>query len=341
MHYVNFCYAPAAALLCALLLLASAALAHTAGVSRGDYVVSGDGVEATFVFRTDELGTMTATDVVTSTRVEADGAACAGTLDHATPDDDGLRIVGRFACGHAPIRRLVVHAGFLERLPASHSHVATVVFDKTRIERLASRSHPDIEASPTLESGFFGFVRAGVEHILTGVDHLLFLIGLVLLRRDDAARSRERVKAIVWVLTAFTVGHSISLAVATLGGFAPSARIVEPLVALSVAYIGAENLYARAPTLERRWLVTLPFGLVHGFAFASGLLLVRLPRAELPQALVGFNLGVELGQLAVMAIVLPLLFVLARHARVYDRTRVILSAGVLACGLVWFVQRLL
>ena len=187
-------------------------------------------------------------------------------------------------------------------------------------------------------TGFFGFVGAGIEHILTGADHLLFLLGLVLLRRDAARR--ERIKSVVWVLTAFTVGHSISLAIAALGGFAPSARIVEPLVALSVAYIGAENLYARAPVLERRWLVTLPFGLVHGFAFASGLLLVHLPRADLPRALVGFNLGVELGQLAVMAVVLPLLFMLSRYARVYDRARVVLSAAVLACGLVWFVQRL-
>jgi hydrogenase/urease accessory protein HupE len=339
MHYVNFCRALAVAVGCAVLLFAGAAFAHTAGVSRGDYVVTGDAVDATFVFRNDDLGTMTATDVVTTTRVVADGATCAGTFDHATPDDDGLRIVARYACGHAPIRRLDVHAGFLERLPPSHGHVATVVLDGTRVERLASRSHPDIEATPA--SGLLGFVRAGVEHILTGVDHLLFLVGLVLLRRDDAARSRERIKPIVWVLTAFTVGHSISLAVATLGGFAPSARIVEPLVALSVAYVGAENLYARAPALERRWLVTLPFGLVHGFAFASGLLLVRLPRAELPKALLGFNLGVELGQLAVMAIVLPFLFALARYPRIYDRARVLVSAGVLACGLVWFVQRLL
>jgi len=142
-------------------------------------------------------------------------------------------------------------------------------------------------------------------------------------------------------LTAFTIGHSISLAIATLGGHAPSARIVEPLVALSVAYVGAENLFAKHTVAKRRWMITLPFGLIHGFAFASGLLLVRLPRKDLPVALVGFNLGVELGQLGVMLLVLPLLFLLARRERAYDLVRAVLSAGVLVCGLVWFVQRLL
>jgi hypothetical protein len=148
-------------------------------------------------------------------------------------------------------------------------------------------------------------------------------------------------KAVVFVLTAFTIGHSISLAIATLGGRAPSSRIVEPLVALSVAYVGAENLFAKHTVAKRRWMITLPFGFVHGFAFASGLLLVQLPRKDLPLALVGFNLGVEAGQLGVMLLVLPLLFLLARRPRAYDLTRAVLSVGVLACGLVWFVQRLL
>jgi hydrogenase/urease accessory protein HupE len=333
MHYVNFRWA----LGWAVFLLAAIALAHTTGVSRGEYVVHGDRVDATFVFRADELG-LTASEVVAAMNIDADGAACAGSLDASTPDPpDGIRITAHYICGHAPIR-LHVHAGFLDRLPKDHAHVATFVVGGSRTEHLFSRSDPNADVG---SAGFFGFIHAGIEHILTGADHLLFLLGLVLLRRDDASKRRDRVKSVVLVLTAFTVGHSISLAVATLGGLAPSARIVEPLVALSVAYVGAENLYARAPLMKRRWLVTLPFGLVHGFAFASGLLLVRLPRAELPLALLGFNLGVEIGQLVVMAIVLPLLFLLARRARPYDLVRVVLSAGVLACGLVWFVQRLL
>jgi hypothetical protein len=93
--------------------------------------------------------------------------------------------------------------------------------------------------------------------------------------------------------------------------------------------------------LRRRWLITFPFGLVHGFAFASGLLLVGLPRKELPVALIGFNSGVELGQLGVMSLALPALFLLARKERAYDIVRIVLSVGVLVCGLVWFVQRVM
>ena len=317
-----------------VMLFSRVAAAHALGVSRGTYAITNDGVDATFVFRREEVPA----EIVGDTRIEADGASCPGSIESTAPDPpDGTRVTARFACGHRP-RHLRLRAGFLERLPTGHAHVAAI----DGAEHLLVLANPevDVDLAAPPSPGFFGFVRAGVEHILTGADHLLFLLGLVLIRRDDSPR-RERIKAVVFVLTAFTIGHSISLAIATLGGRAPSARIVEPLVALSVAYVGAENLFAKHTVAKRRWMITLPFGLVHGFAFASGLLLVQLPRRDLPLALVGFNLGVEIGQLGVMLLVLPLLFLLARRARAYDLVRAILSAGVLACGLVWFVQRLL
>jgi hydrogenase/urease accessory protein HupE len=313
------------------------------GASRGEYAVRGDDVTATLVFRGDEL-TETPEQVIAGATIEADGKRCDADLSRvssAFDPPDGLRITGHFACAERP-RHLRVHAGFLARLPGGHAHVATIVTeDGHRSEQLAVLAQPDVDvdlAAPP-SPGLLGFVRAGVAHILTGADHLLFLLGLVLLPRTHG---EKRIRAVIVVLTAFTVGHSISLAVATLGGVAPSARIVEPLVALSVAYVGAENLFARKDPLRRRWLITFPFGIVHGFAFASGLLGVGLPRSELPVALVGFNLGVELGQLGVMAIVLPpLLLLAARKPRPYDVTRVALSGVVLAAGLVWFGQRVL
>ncbi len=336
---------PALILALAVLTCAQHVWAHTMGVSRGEYVVSGAVVTATLLFRAEELHlALSDADVVSELLIEADGAPCEGAMTSAAPDaPDGVRIVASYTCPKRPTR-LHVHAGFLARLPSGHAHV--VVIDGhggARSEHLLVLARPDVEVDLAAASspGFFGFVRAGIEHILTGADHLLFLLGLVLLPRADGTTTRERIKALVFVLTAFTVGHSVSLAVATVGGFAPSSRVVEPLVALSVAYVGAENLLARASRLRRRWLITLPFGLVHGFAFASGLLLVGLPRAELPLALVGFNAGVEVGQLGVMTVVLPGLFLLARKERAYDIVRVVLSAGVLACGLVWFVQRIL
>ncbi|HEY1958056.1 MAG TPA: HupE/UreJ family protein [Polyangiaceae bacterium] len=335
----------AIALAVAVMLWCGAASAHALGVSRGEYVVSGDDVNASLVFRADELAiSTTPRDVAMQLAISADGTSCQGTFEGDRPDaPDGVRVDVRYACGHPP-RHLHVHAGFLERLPSGHAHVATLVDARGgRSEHLVVLAQPDIDldlAAPA-SPGFVEFVHAGIEHILTGADHLLFLLGLVLLPRETETSRRERIRALVFVLTAFTIGHSVSLAIATLSGHAPSSRVVEPMVALSVAYVGAENLFARAQRIRRRAFITLPFGLIHGFAFASGLLLVHLPRRDLPLALLGFNVGVELGQLGVMALVLPLLFLLARRERLYDRVRAALSIGVLACGLVWFVQRLL
>lgn len=329
-----------------ILLLARSAGAHSLGVSRGEYRVVVGGVDAVMVFRTDEiqnaLGAASrddaAREIASGVRVDMDGVACKGALGGIADDPpDGVRITIHFSCGGG--RHLVIHADFLERLAGGHAHVVRVEdASGARPDHLLVLANRDlaVDLAAAPESGFVSFLREGVFHILTGPDHLLFLFGLVLFRRDDK-RNRARARDLVFVLTAFTIGHSISLATATLAGFAPPARVVEPLVALSVAWVGAENLFSKRD-MRRRWLITFPFGLVHGFAFASGLLIVGLPRAELPRALLGFNLGVEAGQLAVMACILPLLFLLARKP-LYDRVRAILSGGVVVAGLVWFVQR--
>lgn len=339
--FVAFCVA------IAIVLGASRADAHALGVSRGEYRVSPSGVDATMVFRTDEIvRALGATDrdaaareLAASLRIEQNGVPCAGAFESAKDDPpDGVRIVVHFTCPSRG-RELALHADFLSRLPGGHAHVATVIDTHgARPDRLLVLASPDlrVDLGAAPESGFASFVREGIFHILTGPDHLLFLFGLVLFRRD-ARSNRARVRGLVFVLTAFTIGHSISLAVATLGGIAPPSRVVEPLVALSVAWVGAENIFSKRD-LGRRWLITFPFGLVHGFAFASGLLIVGLPRAQLPAALVGFNLGVEAGQLGVMACVLPLLFLLARKP-IYDRARIVASGVIVVLGLGWFIQR--
>jgi hypothetical protein len=139
------------------------------------------------------------------------------------------------------------------------------------------------------------------------------------------------------VVTAFTLAHSVTLGLAALGVWAPSPRLVEPAIALSVAYVGAENFFVTS--VEGRWRITLPFGLVHGFGFAGALREIGLPRAEVPGALVLFNLGVEAGQLAVLAVLLPLLYGLRRSSWFRRRGVKVLSAGVLAVGLFWFGVR--
>ncbi|MCY1009602.1 HupE/UreJ family protein [Nannocystis pusilla] len=176
------------------------------------------------------------------------------------------------------------------------------------------------------------YFELGVEHILIGTDHLVFLLGLVVVG--------GRLRSLVAVITAFTLGHSLSLALATLGIWTPSGAWVEPAIALSIAYVGVENFFV--PDAAGRWRITLPFGFVHGFGFAGVLAELGLPAGEVGPALLLFNLGVEAGQLAVLALVLPVLLLLGRWEpyRRYRGAKWISGAIVLA-GLWWFFERVL
>jgi hydrogenase/urease accessory protein HupE len=174
-----------------------------------------------------------------------------------------------------------------------------------------------------------GFFRLGVEHILTGYDHLLFLLALLL--------RGGRFLSLLKIITAFTVAHSITLALAVLGVVTIPGRIIEPAIAASIVWVALENLLRRdAPS--QRWLVSFVFGLVHGFGFASAIEPLALPPARLALALLGFNLGVEAGQALVVALLLPLL--LWMRGRSWE-PRVVRAAslGVAAVGLGWVVQR--
>jgi hydrogenase/urease accessory protein HupE len=180
---------------------------------------------------------------------------------------------------------------------------------------------------------FRGFVLLGVEHILTGYDHLLFLLALLALGGG--------LRYVLKVVTAFTVAHSITLALTTLHVIRLPAQIVESGIALSIAFVALENLLRRgqASKLERgRWLVTFAFGLLHGMGFAGILEELSIPASNLPMALVGFNLGVELGQLAV---VFPVFGVLKLLERVRFSVPVQYAASVfaVAAGVYWFVER--
>jgi hypothetical protein len=325
------------------------------GLSRSDLTPVGSSIRARIVIRADEAanalpgldgdGDRALSDAelararpvlqaafVDALEVDADGARCKGALENAVVDPpDGLRLDATYACPAPPVH-LHVRFGFLERLASGHRHVATFHLPKGDVFALGVLQQPDfdVEAGSPPSRGFVSFVRAGVEHIMWGADHLAFLLALVLMG------ARGRAAALVAVLTAFTVGHSASLAIATLGGVAPGPRLVEPAVALSVAYVGAENVLVSVP--RRRWLLTLPFGFVHGFALAGGLIPLGLPRADLPAALLGFNLGVEAGQLVVLALLLPPLAWLARGGG-YARAARIASGGIALAGVAWFVAR--
>jgi hydrogenase/urease accessory protein HupE len=175
------------------------------------------------------------------------------------------------------------------------------------------------------------FVPAGVHHILIGPDHLLFLVGLLLL--GGALRQ------LIVVVTAFTVAHSLTLSLAALNLFSPSPRLVEPAIALSIVYVGADNLMVKGGRDVRAW-IAFAFGFIHGFGFANVLREMDLPRQALGWSLFSFNLGVEIGQLAVVVAVASLLAALrARSAEAGRRLAVAGSVAVIVAGAYWFIER--
>ena len=192
---------------------------------------------------------------------------------------------------------------------------------------------------------FLDYGREGVWHIWIGFDHILFLLSLllpaVLVWTGDRWRAVDRFKPafyeVVKIVTAFTIAHSITLSLAALGVISLPSRLVESTIALSVVLAALNNIF---PTFHRRrWLVAFAFGLIHGFGFASVLADLGLPRDALLLALVGFNLGVEAGQLAIVGVFLPLAYVL-RDTLLYRRV-LLLGGSALICALagVWFVER--
>ena len=175
------------------------------------------------------------------------------------------------------------------------------------------------------------FIPSGTHHILIGPDHILFLIGLLLLGGSWIA--------LVRIVTAFTIGHSITLSLAALNVVTPPASIIEPAIALSIVFVGADNL-VRGDGRDLRAWVALTFGLVHGFGFANVLREFGLPREALGWSLFSFNLGVEIGQLFVVLAVASLLTAIRRRSDVMGaRVAVAGSVVVIAAGAYWFVQR--
>ncbi len=174
----------------------------------------------------------------------------------------------------------------------------------------------------------------GVEHILEGWDHLLFVIALVLLVAGGWA--------VVKAATAFTIAHSVTLAAVTLGAAGLPQGPVEALIALSIVFLAVELARGRRDTLTRRlpWVVAFGFGLLHGFGFAGALREIGLPDGEVPAALVSFNLGVEAGQLAVIAAVLGLRAAAAKLAPRWESPAVRMAAyGIGITGSYWLVDR--
>jgi hypothetical protein len=231
------------------------------------------------------------------------------------------------------------HRGLVQWTPAGGSQPQALVFASD-----SARQHLRL-AAPSAWETLRQYIVEGVWHIWIGFDHILFLVALllpsVLVRQDrswaPAPGLRRAGVEVLKVVTAFTVAHSITLSLAVLGFISLPSRVVESVIAASVVVAALNNL--RGTVDRRRWVVAFVFGLVHGFGFASVLADLGLPQGALALALVGFNVGVELGQIAIVAAFLPAAFAL----RATDFYRVgVLRFGSLAVAAVaawWFVQR--
>jgi hydrogenase/urease accessory protein HupE len=219
--------------------------------------------------------------------------------------------------------------------------VSVVLLHGTPSTTLVRPSRPWVEltAAPGPAAVAVAYVAHGLEHILLGVDHLLFVLALILIVRSASV--------LLWTITAFTLAHSITLALATLGVVRVPGPPVEAAIALSILLLAAEILRMQrgAPSLTARWpwLVAFSFGLLHGFGFAGALTAVGLPPGEVSLALFAFNAGVELGQLAFIAAVLGGMAVAMRTRALpwLEGHALPLTAraiGVLAAF--WFLERL-
>ena len=276
--------------------------------------------------------------------ISADGNPCEPLPSIVQPpalERSSVVIVIHYACA-APVRVLLLRDDLFVALGRDHHTIAKVewaggyqqiMFDPDRREaRISLINEPSSAGvTPSAVHNALRFVQLGIEHILAGFDHILFLFALML--RGGSIGS------LFAIVTAFTFAHSATLGLAVLDVVRPPARLVEPLIALSIAYVALENIVAKhAPS--RRWLASLLFGFVHGFGFAGALLELGLPDTMLVSSLLFFNLGVEAGQAMIVALLFPALLWLSRFPG-KRRITTAISAVVLTAAIALLAERVL
>lgn len=252
----------------------------------------------------------------------------------ALPDRQSVRIRARMNLAKPP----GVVSLSAEMFPYDPAHQTFVnVYEGNDLVRQAilGKNKIEVEYFPGTRQGTLAvvqkFIAAGVHHILIGPDHLLFLVGLLLLGGS--------MRQLVLVVTAFTAAHSVTLSLAALNLLSPPARIIEPAIALSIIYVGADNLTVRGGRDVRAW-IAFGFGLVHGFGFANVLREMDLPSRALGWSLFSFNVGVEIGQLVVVIAVASILAAIRARSEIAGRRLAFAgSLVVIAAGAFWFIER--
>jgi hydrogenase/urease accessory protein HupE len=236
----------------------------------------------------------------------ADGTPCRASEPEVAPDGDGVVVRARFACGMAEGDLVYSSTVLTEIDPAARQIVLLGTGDDARQALLdATRTSVTITApAPPLWSTLQRYLISGIEHIFLGYDHIAFLVAILLWA--------DRVWPVVTAVTAFTIAHSITLSLAALGVFTIPSTMVETAVAASIVFVAVENFFSR--DVARRWRITFPFGLIHGLGFAGALQQFGLPREAVIPALAAFNIGVEIGQVAIVLLIFPALLAIDRLA---------------------------
>jgi hypothetical protein len=386
---------------CSALFLPGTAIAHTRSESHSAWTLDGRLVHMSFSVADVEAQRISGDGSLPSSRVflgylapkvgvTAVGKPCALTAPPRMISAAAgfLRAEFQYVCPSTSNMRLVSQA-FFDRVP-THIHFAQIQRpDGEFVEQLMSADQQGIDldeagGNSLNNASFWKFIEMGVMHIFTGVDHMAFLVGLVLISR--------RLRDLIFVVTGFTIGHSLTLALAVTGIIRPQGDFIDALVALTIALIGVENvaMASRRPGSVALWtggalalmaglriagvgllpplllagsavfatsylmlsgqirdagrlrlVVTLVFGLIHGFGFAADLLESRLPPEKLAQILVGFNLGVEVGQLCVVLMLAGVTMLLVRFRFALPRPIVtdVAAAFLVGIGVYWFLQR--
>ena len=327
--------------------------AHAVGVSRGEYRAENQQVHADLVFARPELltalpdldqdrdGLLTSAEldrgrgqlagwIERGIIVRIATGVCGGTLtDTALTEQDGVQLSATFQCPE-DATAFSVRLDLLGQLSLGHRHVVTTVAGPQTEHAVLYETQPELALAPPAAVSKPAFFRLGVRHIVTGYDHVLFLLALVLVGGS--------LRSIAVVVTTFTLAHSVTLSVAALGWWTPPAALIGPAIALSIAYVGIANCFA--PSLRPRWRLAFLFGLIHGFGFAGALQTITLSAPQGPIALASFNLGLEAGQFAVLALLRPVVSWLGEREWFARGGLQASSLPISAMGMWWFIVRI-
>jgi len=269
----------------------------------------------------------------------ADGTPCEAGPVRIDPDEDGVIAQLTWSCREVG-GDLVYRSTVLIDIDPAAKQVVLIGSGPDAAQALLDASETEVRLTappPALLDVVWRYVQAGIEHIFLGYDHVAFLVAIVLWAR--------RLWPVIKIVTAFTVAHSITLSLAALQIVVIPSAIVEPAIAASIVYVATENFFSR--NVDKRWRDTFAFGLIHGFGFASALQEFGLPRGAVVPALGAFNIGVEVGQVAIVSLVIPLLIGLdwliaatrdARPARTASLVYA-LSAIIAILGCYWVLAR--